>query len=67
MVKEKTALNKIITILPDMSIYIPGDNGGTMFKHKTVYIWILIATMTFTGVFLNKNLLENVDARENEH
>ena len=38
-----------------------------MFRHKTVFIWILIATITFTGVFLNKNLLVNVDAKENEH
>jgi len=38
-----------------------------MFKYKTVFLWILIAMITFTGVFLNRNLLENVDAGENEH
>ncbi len=38
-----------------------------MFKHKTVFIWLLIVTVTFTGVFLNRNLLENVNAGENEH
>lgn len=38
-----------------------------MFRHKTVFIWILIAAITFTGIFLNRNLLENVDAGENEH
>jgi carboxyl-terminal processing protease len=38
-----------------------------MFKHKTVFIWMLILTVTFTGVFLNRTLLENVNAGENEH
>ena len=38
-----------------------------MFRHKTVFIWILIATVTFTGVFLNRSLLENVNAGESEH
>lgn len=38
-----------------------------MFRHKTVLICLLIATITFTGVFLNRNLLENVAAGENEH
>lgn len=38
-----------------------------MFRHKTFFIWILIATLTFTGVFLNRNLLENVNAGESEH
>lgn len=38
-----------------------------MFKHKTAFIWLLIATITFTGVFLNRNLLKNVDAGESEH
>ena len=38
-----------------------------MFKHKTVFIWLLIVTVTFTGVFLNRNLLENVNAGESEH
>ncbi len=38
-----------------------------MFRHKTVFIWILIATITFTWVFLNRNFLENVNAGENAH
>jgi carboxyl-terminal processing protease len=38
-----------------------------MFRHKTIFIWILIATVTFTGIFLNRNLLENVNAGESEH
>ena len=38
-----------------------------MFRHKTVFIFILIATISFTGVFLNRNLLENVNAGENDH
>ncbi len=38
-----------------------------MFRHKTIFIWILIATVTFAGVFLNRNLLENVNAGESEH
>ena len=54
-------------MLPDMSMNITGDNGGTMLRHKNVFIWLLIATITFTGVFLNRDLLENVNAEENEH
>ncbi|GBE04234.1 carboxy-terminal processing protease CtpB precursor [bacterium BMS3Abin09] len=38
-----------------------------MFRHKTVFIWLLIATITFTGVFLNRNLLKNVNAGETDH
>lgn len=38
-----------------------------MFRHKTVFIWLLIATITFTGVFLNRGLLKNVNAGETEH
>jgi carboxyl-terminal processing protease len=42
-------------------------NGGMMFRHKTALIWILIVAVTFTGVFLNLHLLENVDAEESDH
>ena len=38
-----------------------------MFRHKTVFIWLLIATITFTGVFLNRDLLKNVNAGETDH